>query len=187
MAPVPQGSASRFVVTGHSVQNALPDSLIAPLAIATIDRLPLPESLGQLPPGCASTHDPQHPLQHRSMVVWWPSDPGVRRWQERGHAGPLVITERRAGRAWCRVGGSGCKRGPRRCVTSRAGLLCSGLMATTKARPTETKGEPLRRLDHGQQQATNLGHRQRKQAIRRSPFSAGSSCSAVAWSRMTSR
>jgi hypothetical protein len=45
------------------------------------------------------------------------------------------------------------------------------LMTATKARPAETEGEVLGWLDHGQQQTTNLWHRQREEVLCRSPFS----------------
>lgn len=173
--PIPLGSASCIVITGHTVQNALPDPLITPLAVASVHRLPFPESLGELPPGSPSLHHPEHALQHRSMIVRRSPDTGVGRRKQRAYLDPLLVRQGGAG-LWEDRGGrrrssqrSGC------CPSGRTRLVCSGLVATTKAGPFQTKGEPLWRLDCSQQQATNLGHRQRKQAIRRSPFFARSS------------
>ena len=64
------------------------------------------------------------------------------------------------------------------------------LMAPPPAGPVQPEAEALGRLGQGQQQPTDLGHRERDQGARRSwtPFFPPSrSGAAVAWARVTSR
>ena len=66
--------------TKHLLQRAV----VTPLCKAGIHRLPGTVSLRQLPPLSAASSDPQHPIQHRSVIFsGTPSLPCCFRWQQR--------------------------------------------------------------------------------------------------------
>ena len=56
-------------VVGHRCEDAPPDALLTPATEAPEDAVPVAEHLGQVSPGLASPHDPQHTLDEHPVVA----------------------------------------------------------------------------------------------------------------------
>lgn len=71
-------------------KDVVPDSGVAPVAVARVDRVPGPELLGDLTPGSTGAHDPKHAGEKAPMVLG--RTPGGRRRREDGRdALPPVV------------------------------------------------------------------------------------------------
>src|SRR5579859_3094055 len=71
--------------------DALPDALMSPAAIAAVDRLPGTELGREIPPVAASSNHPQHAADDASMVEHGSPDHRLLGWQQRTDPGPLLV------------------------------------------------------------------------------------------------
>jgi hypothetical protein len=157
-----------------------------------VDALPGTEAGGQRLPGAARALHPEHPRHDPAVIDVGPPTWSPQWGQEWAHPlpgslGQLSAVQRRGRRVGRREHdrGQGATRSSRQVAAPGGGLL-----APSPAGPPQAKGEPLRWLRQGQEQAAHLRHRQRDQVAGRTmvPFFPPSRFwTAVAWARVTSR
>ncbi|GHO78792.1 hypothetical protein KSD_65630 [Ktedonobacter sp. SOSP1-85] len=77
----------------QDVQDLRPEARFTPTLIATRHSGPGSKAFGQLTPGRASAHDPQHALYHQTMISGWSACGRLLPAQKRTKLLPLGIRE----------------------------------------------------------------------------------------------
>jgi hypothetical protein len=176
-----QLGGNRGIILSECLEDLLPNARVAPAVIAAVDRLPGTEMRRQFAPGGSRPRDPEHAGEDGAMVVGRTTRARLLRWEQGSDASPTRISERRDGRSEDLDRERAARSRMVLCPACRVTAAGNRLVPATKDRPGELEAAAFRGFGERQQQAADFRHSERDQAGR-PPF-----CSALAWSRVTSR
>jgi hypothetical protein len=173
----------------------LPKTLFAPSVVAAVDRLPRPKLLlGQISPRSTVGVNPEHPIDHRTVVPPSPTTASVLR-QQRLYASPLGVDQtgghQRGKRHHCCcglglhfIGWSSSKK----VALGDAATLGNRLMGPAPQRPSQPEFPLFFRSRHRQDKATYLRNSRRDQLeVATIPLLASGSRASWASERKTAR
>jgi hypothetical protein len=77
-------------VINEALQECLPHALVTPAAKSLMGVFPVAVGLGQIPPRCACTQNPEHSVDELPAVFGYPSSLTVLPWQQRSNDFPVL-------------------------------------------------------------------------------------------------